>query len=58
MTPGEFRKLRKFQPFVQTAIGKNSGKGSGLGLPIVRQLIALSGGKMVGWHTSGYHIYY
>ncbi|KAL1747814.1 histidine kinase [Schizophyllum fasciatum] len=46
LTPGEFRKLRKFQPFVQTAIGKNSGKGSGLGLPIVRQLIALSGGKM------------
>ncbi|KAL1733917.1 histidine kinase [Schizophyllum commune] len=46
LTPGEFRKLRKFQPFVQTAIGKNSGKGSGLGLPIVRQLVALSGGKM------------
>ncbi|TRM65619.1 histidine kinase [Schizophyllum amplum] len=46
LTPAEFRKLRKFQPFVQTNIGKNSGKGSGLGLPIVRQLVALSGGKM------------
>lgn len=35
-----------FQPFVQTASGKNSKEGTGLGLPICRQFVQLMGGSL------------
>ncbi|MDB9524963.1 PAS domain S-box protein [Oscillatoria sp. CS-180] len=35
-----------FEPFVQTASGRNSQEGTGLGLPISRQFVELLGGKL------------
>ncbi|MDJ1182428.1 DAHL domain-containing protein [Roseofilum casamattae] len=35
-----------FQPFVQTETGRNSGEGTGLGLPISRQFVQLMGGDL------------
>lgn len=45
--PSDLVEHRLFQPFVQTAVGKSSGKGTGLGLAIVRQIVSLSGGRLV-----------
>lgn len=45
--PSDLVDGRLFQPFVQTNVGKLSGKGSGLGLAIVRQIVTLSGGRLV-----------
>lgn len=36
-----------FQPFAQTASGRQTGEGTGLGLPISRQFIRLMGGELV-----------
>jgi hypothetical protein len=44
--PSDLVDNRLFQPFVQTKVGKLSGKGSGLGLAIVRQIVHLSGGRL------------
>ncbi|KZV89958.1 hypothetical protein EXIGLDRAFT_838129 [Exidia glandulosa HHB12029] len=44
--PSDLVEHRLFQPFVQTAVGKSSGKGTGLGLAIVRQIVTLSGGRL------------
>jgi len=44
--PSDLVEHRLFQPFVQTAVGKSSGKGTGLGLAIVRQIVSLSGGRL------------
>ncbi|EIM79723.1 uncharacterized protein STEHIDRAFT_126395 [Stereum hirsutum FP-91666 SS1] len=44
--PSDLVDGRLFQPFVQTNVGKLSGKGSGLGLAIVRQIVSLSGGRL------------
>ncbi|VDB95608.1 unnamed protein product [Peniophora sp. CBMAI 1063] len=44
--PSDLVDGRLFQPFVQTNVGKLSGKGSGLGLAIVRQIVTLSGGRL------------
>ncbi|EIN11110.1 hypothetical protein PUNSTDRAFT_119885 [Punctularia strigosozonata HHB-11173 SS5] len=44
--PSDLVDNRLFQPFVQTRVGKLSGKGSGLGLAIVRQIVHLSGGRL------------
>lgn len=35
-----------FKPFVQTETGRNSGEGTGLGLPISRQFVKLMGGDL------------
>lgn len=44
--PSDLVDGRLFQPFVQTNVGKLTGKGSGLGLAIVRQIVSLSGGRL------------
>lgn len=42
-----------FEPFVQTATGRNSGQGTGLGLPISRKFVQLMGGDITVSSTLG-----
>ncbi|KAH7105908.1 hypothetical protein BKA62DRAFT_344375 [Auriculariales sp. MPI-PUGE-AT-0066] len=45
--PRDLRDNKLFSPYVQTDIGKQQGgKGSGLGLALVRNIISLSGGRL------------
>ncbi|KJH71710.1 histidine kinase [Aliterella atlantica CENA595] len=42
-----------FEPFVQTETGRNSGQGTGLGLPISRKFVQLMGGDITVSSTLG-----
>ncbi len=42
-----------FEPFVQTEAGRNSGQGTGLGLPISRKFVQLMGGDITVSSTLG-----
>ena len=45
--PRDLLENRLFSPYVQTAIGRlQGGKGSGLGLALVKQIVSLSGGRL------------
>ncbi|KAF8322206.1 hypothetical protein DL93DRAFT_2072073 [Clavulina sp. PMI_390] len=45
--PQDLVKNRLFSPFIQTEIGRTQGgKGTGLGLALVRHIVALSGGRL------------
>ncbi|MDJ1179494.1 PAS domain S-box protein [Roseofilum sp. BLCC_M91] len=44
IAPEELETL--FEPFVQTAVGRQSQQGTGLGLPISRQFVQLMGGEI------------
>ncbi|KLT43642.1 hypothetical protein CC85DRAFT_284354 [Cutaneotrichosporon oleaginosum] len=47
LRPGDLVDNRLFSPYVQTEIGRRQGgKGSGLGLALVMQLVKISGGRL------------
>lgn len=47
LRPEDLKNNRLFSPYVQTEIGRRQGgKGSGLGLALVRQIVKLSGGRL------------
>jgi signal transduction histidine kinase len=54
LRPADVENNRLFSPYVQTEIGRRQGgKGSGLGLALVYQIVQLSGGRLGVESTEG-----